>query len=121
MTYSITHQALSDRLNTPEVLTNPEPFLGPNWETVLRWWLYFESLTEDQVDELRRRYDDIEHDTSYRALARNAAIEVIGKVNWGAVWYVVPYPMAITNELIANLNDPFFLPRLVPEFNHKQN
>ncbi len=46
MKISKTQQRLSEQLNNPEVLTNPEPFLGPNWETVIRWWLYEESLTE---------------------------------------------------------------------------
>jgi hypothetical protein len=89
MKISNTHQSLSKELNNPEVLTNPEPFLGPNWETVLRWWLYYESLTDEQKDELFRRWVAIDHDARIRAwnLARNAAIEVIGEDNrWVARW-----------------------------------
>jgi hypothetical protein len=124
MTYSITHQALRDHINNPEVLTNPQKFLGPNWEAVLRWWWYEESLTVEQWIELDRRWCAIDDDTRVRAgkLARNAAIEVIGRTYFlSSVFYAAPSPMAITNELIANLDEPFFLPRLVPEFNHKQN
>jgi hypothetical protein len=125
MTYSKTQQSLSDNLENTEVLTNPEQFLGPNYQTVLRFWLYFESLTDEQENELIRRYDAIDDDTLNRAmaLAYNAAIEVIGKDNCRAVWYVVPYPEALTCELIAlhKLEKPFFLPLLVPEFDHKQN
>jgi hypothetical protein len=103
MKISKTHQNLSKELNNPEVLTNPEPFLGPNWETVLRWWLYEESLTDEQKNELSRRYWDIDYITCDRArnLARDASIEVIGEDNRVAVWYVVPYPEALTYELIA--------------------
>jgi hypothetical protein len=103
MKISRTHQILSEKLNNPEVLTNPEPFLGPNWETVLRWWLYAESLTVEQRNELYRRYEAIDHDTHDRAwdLAYDAAIEVIGWDNSCAVWYVVPYPEALTGELIS--------------------
>jgi hypothetical protein len=102
MKISNTHQRLSKELKNPEVLTNPEPFLGPNWETVLRFWLYYESLTREQKDELFRRYKDIAYDTRIcaRELAHNAANEVIGADNMRAVWYVVPY-RSITYELIS--------------------
>jgi hypothetical protein len=125
MTYSKTHKSLSDYLKNPEVLTNPEPYLGPNWEMVLRWWLYCESLTDEQENELLRRWYAIDDDTLNRAmaLAYNAATKVIGWYNSCAVWYVVSYPTALTYELIAlhKLENPFFLPLLVPEFDHKQN
>jgi hypothetical protein len=125
MKISKTQQRLSDYLKNTEVLTNPQKFLGPNWETVLRWWLYCESLTDEQENELLRRYDAIDNDTCIRAwtLAYDAAVEVIGWDNSCAVWYVVPYPIALTFELIAlhKLEKPFFLPLVVPEFDHKQN
>jgi hypothetical protein len=103
MKISKTHQNLSIYLNNPEVLTNPEPFLGPNWETVLRWWLYKESLTDEQKDELVRRYCAIDYNTSDRAMALvyNVAVEVIGKDNRYAVWIVAPFPTTITMELIS--------------------
>jgi hypothetical protein len=102
MKISKTHQYISEELNNPEVLTNPEPFLGPNWETVLRWWLYFESLTDEQREELSRRYEAIDRETRIRAynLAYDAAIEVIGEDNCDAVWDVAPY-LPLTYELIA--------------------
>jgi hypothetical protein len=102
MKISKTQQRLSRELNNPEVLTNPEPFLGPNWETVLRWWLYYESLTDEQKEELYRRYFAIDDDTRNHAwdLAHDATIEVIGKDNGWAVLWVAPYS-PITYELIA--------------------
>jgi hypothetical protein len=102
MKISNTQQALSNRLNNTEVLTNPESFLGPNWETVLRWWLYYESLTDEQWRELVRRYwaiDDYTRDRAYD-LARNVVVEVIGEANRLAVLFIAPY-LAITYELIA--------------------
>jgi hypothetical protein len=103
MKISKTQQYLSEELNNPEVLTNPEPYLGPNWETVLRWWLYEESLTYEQQDELERRWYAIDDDTLNRAwnLAYNAAYEVIGEDNCDAVWDVAPFPTTITMELIS--------------------
>jgi hypothetical protein len=98
-----TLQCLSKYLKNPEVLTNPEPFLGPNWETVLRFWLYWESLTREQRIELIRRYGTIDLDTRSRAydLASNAATEVIGEDNRHAVFMVAPIPTTITVELIS--------------------
>jgi hypothetical protein len=103
MKISNTHKSLSKELKNPEVLTNPEPFLGPNWETVLRWWLYWESLTDEQKDELVRRYCAIDYNTSDRArdLAYVATAEVISDDNCWAVWIVAPYPEALTGELIS--------------------
>jgi hypothetical protein len=103
MKISKTHQHLSNYLKNPKVLTNPEPILGPNWETVLRWWLYFESLTDEQKRELWRRYKAIAYDTRIRAweLARNAAIEVISEDNRLADWFVAQYLGALTCELIS--------------------
>jgi hypothetical protein len=125
MKISRTHQILRKELNNPEVLTNPEQFLGPNWETVLRWWLYYDSLIYEQKGELCRRCDAIGRGTHSRTwdLARDAAIEVIGEDNRSVVFMVAPFPQVITYELIAlhKLEKPFFLPLVVPEFDYKQN
>ncbi len=101
MKISKTHQNLSDHIKNPEVLTNPEPFLGPNWETVLRWWLYMESLTYEQSNELWRRHLVINDDVwrSAWTLAEDAAIEVIGEQNRRVAHWVL-YP-TLTYELIA--------------------
>jgi hypothetical protein len=103
MKISNTQQALSNRLNNTEVLTNPESFLGPNWETVLRFWLYYDSLNYRQSNKLIRRYWAIDDDTRDRAydLAHNVAIEVIGEDNRRAVFIAALTPTTITMELIA--------------------
>ncbi len=126
---SVTHSRLlrtinDEREGSPQdVLSNPEKYLGPNWETVLRWWLYYDSLTFEQRIELNRRWNAIDRDTRIRVwdLARDAVIEVIGEDNCDAVWDVAPFPTTITYELIANLDDPFFLPLLVPDFEYQEN
>jgi hypothetical protein len=102
MKISRTHKALSDKLKNPEVLTNLEPFLGPNWETVLRWWLYYESLTVEQQKELDRRYWAIDRDARDRAwyLANSTAAEFIGEDKKWAVWWVSPF-LSTTYELIS--------------------
>jgi hypothetical protein len=103
MKISNTHRRLSVGFKNQYILTNPEPFLGPNWETVLRWWLYYESLTDEQKDELVRRHCAIDNDTCIRAwgLARNAADEVIGEYFRDKIKNISPYPSTLTHELIA--------------------
>jgi hypothetical protein len=54
--HSKTHQRFSNRLQNPEALTNPQDFLGPNYETVINFWWTMDSLTEDQWNEVARRY-----------------------------------------------------------------
>jgi len=44
MTYSKIHQRLSQILDRSSILTHPEEHLGSNYETVLHFWKYVESL-----------------------------------------------------------------------------
>jgi hypothetical protein len=126
---SVNHSRLlrvvnDEREGSPQdVLSNPGKYLGPNWETVLRFWLYYDSLNYRQSNKLIRRYWAMDHDAHNRArdLARDAAAEVIGENNNTVVFCVTPfYESELTYELIAlhKLEKPFFLPLLVPEFNY---
>lgn len=49
MKYSTTHLRLSNNLNSPDVLTDPQDFLGPNYKTVLNFWTYLDSLSSEQL------------------------------------------------------------------------
>ena len=92
MNHSKAHQNFSNRLENPEALTSPQDFLGPNYQTVINFWWFMDSLSEDQWKEVARRYDALDtaawnaaraaakyaaRDTAYNA-ARNAA--------WDAAW-----------------------------------
>jgi hypothetical protein len=55
-TLSNSHKLFSERLNNPRVLTNPEEFLGPNFESVLNFWLFLDDLSEDQWRVVEGRY-----------------------------------------------------------------
>ena len=78
MNYSKAHQDFSNRLQKPEALTNPENFLGPNYKTVLNFWTFMDSLTEDNWKEVARRYDALDH------AARDAAWYAAGDAAWYA-------------------------------------
>jgi hypothetical protein len=109
MKISKIHQTFSDLLEDPKVLTNPEDFLGPNWEDVINFWFYIDTLTKDEREKMGVCYWHLDHatlDSAYNA-SRCAATEVVERVvankAWGAIydvsdWYIFGY---VTYELIA--------------------
>ena len=75
-TFSKTHKKFAWRLNNPRVLTNPEEFLGPNYEAVLNFWLILDGLSEDQWETIEGRYWDFyNNQCSDWDKARDEAIE----------------------------------------------
>jgi hypothetical protein len=124
MKISKTHKLFSEYLGEPRALTNPEDFLGPNWEDVINFWLYVDTLSEDEIDKMNHPYWDLDYDVldSAYVIAKVAATEVVGGVvansAWLAAinvasWYIFGYA---TDELIASHNlleqgkSPTFLP-----------
>jgi hypothetical protein len=81
MNYSKAHQKFSTELQNPEALTNPQDFLGPNYETVLNFWWTMDSLTETQWNEVARRYDALD----------SAAWSAAGSAAWSAAWSAAGY------------------------------
>jgi hypothetical protein len=45
---TVRHKLISESLNDPEILTNPEKYFGPNYKILLNFWIYWESLTSKQ-------------------------------------------------------------------------
>jgi hypothetical protein len=80
MNYSKAHKNFSNRLQNPEALTNPQNFLGPNYETVINFWWVIDGLTENQWNEVARRYDALD------AAARDAAWAAAGYAARDAAW-----------------------------------
>jgi hypothetical protein len=80
MTYSKIHKRFSERLNQPAALTNPEKYLGPNWEDVLNFWIYLDTLSAEEKEEMDNHYWDLDDNVRLFAIddARNAAEEVVG-------------------------------------------
>ena len=121
MNYSKAHQNFSNRLQKPEALTKPQDFLGPNYQTVLNFWWFMDSLTEGNWNEVARRYraPDSAARNAARIAARdaawdaariaagaaagNAAGDAAGPAAWGAARYA-------TWELIGKIENPLFLP-----------
>ena len=106
------HQRFSEYLRNSRVLTNPEEFLGENYEAVLNFWLILDELSKDQLRVVNERYLAFRRENPSEwdkatDLAYDAAIEVVGKdytyqAGWAA--YVVTYSSAaydVTNSLAA--------------------
>jgi hypothetical protein len=88
MTYSKIHKRFSERLNQPDALTHPAKYLGPNWEDVLNFWIYVDTLSDEERKEMSDRYwalDDDVRDCAFFA-ARDAAREVVGENFRNAAW-----------------------------------
>ena len=84
MNYSKAHKNFSTRLQNPEALTNPQDFLGPNYETVINFWTVMDSLTKDQWKEVARRYDAVDPAAGFAA--RSAAWSAARSAAWDAAW-----------------------------------
>ena len=112
MNISKAHKRFSELLNNPEVLTNPEEFLGPNFEAVLNFWLWIDGLSRDQWETIRcSSWDFYNNQRSEWLKARDEAIKASNEtIGWkfaciaaDAAWDVYGYYAACyaTRELIG--------------------
>jgi hypothetical protein len=113
---SISHSILLRRINDnedgapQEVLSNPEKYLGPNFEAVLAFWWKLGNLSKEQRKIVRQRY---------WALGYEARADV-----WAAAWEAADAggvagadaanaaegaAAVATLELIGNVENPVFL------------
>jgi hypothetical protein len=108
-TVSKSHKRFSERVRNTRVLENPEEFLGPNFESVLNFWLILDDLSEEQLSVVNERYwaENCSEWLKATDLALAASIEVVGvdcEYHAGYAAYDVTYSWAaewITRELIA--------------------
>jgi hypothetical protein len=104
-----------------EVLSNPGKYLGPNWEKVLDFWVYLDTLSEDQLKVVCERYlnlsveeRSIAKDKAYTAA--KATTEHVSYAGSASTLYRRPHPTYATYELIGNLENPVFVPMF---YNHE--
>jgi hypothetical protein len=81
MKISKTHQVFSVYLKEPRALTNPEDYLGPNWQDVINFWFYLDGLSEDEKERILDSYWALDEDVRVSAWndAKDAAKKVVGK------------------------------------------
>ena len=105
MSYSKTHQRFADNLRNQRALSHPEEFLGPNWKEVLNFWLYIDTLSDEQLNMARVLYCNL--DVADRVYAENliwnAACIVTSKQisNWAYMSTPGLVPGVATRELIG--------------------
>ena len=74
---SKSHKRFSWCLDDLRVLSNPEEFLGPNFEAVLNFWLILDELTEKQLKDIKEcNLNFYINQRSEWRKARNEAIKV---------------------------------------------
>jgi hypothetical protein len=59
-----------------DVLTHPEKYHGPNWENVINFWLYLDTLSEDQLNVVEERYSALSCTEQF--IARDKALVAAG-------------------------------------------
>jgi hypothetical protein len=112
MTYSKIHQAFSELLEQPDAITNPEKYLGPNWEDVLNFWIYLDTLSDEERGEMKDLYWDLDDNVRESAFvaAWCAAYDVTG---CGLVFAYATLELITHHKLIEQYKTPTFLPIVV--------
>jgi hypothetical protein len=84
MKISKTHQKFANTLGYQDIIDHPENYLGPNWEAVINFWLYFDTLSKKQLKIVEDRYGSFLDknseavEVSYLRRAVNAAEDTEG-------------------------------------------
>jgi hypothetical protein len=124
MTYSKTHKRFSEHLNQPDVLTNPGKYLGPNYQDVLNFWIYVDTLSAEEKEEMWQRCWDLDDDVrnTSNVASRDAAEEVVGLrfryaawraaydvTGWGLVFGYATYELIGHHKLLEQNKTPLAL------------
>jgi hypothetical protein len=130
MKISKTHEKFSTFLRhnhgitKQDVLDYPEKYLGPNWEAVINFWLYFDTLTEEQLEVVEERYWDLSVEEQHIASQKawNVAIDTTenGALAGNAAYFSVPIARYVAkwstveliglDKLLAQGHQPLFFP-----------
>jgi hypothetical protein len=84
MNYSKSHHNFNHHLGGDyPVLSQPEDFLGPNYEAVLNFWWYIDTLTDQQIDKLGGCYFSCDEYVRQNAwnISRDFATTAVGHSN----------------------------------------
>lgn len=104
MKISKAHQRLAKFMRQEDVIPTPEKYLGPNYLSVLNFWLYLETLSKEQVIKLSKLYSTIDYyerlQVAKQATNLSKKTIPVGYMNtaWNAS-HIIDYR---TNEFNAN-------------------
>jgi hypothetical protein len=71
MKISKAHRNFAKRLNNQGILNYSEQYLGPNWENVINFWLYLDTLSKEQLKVAEKRYLALSNDERYKACSKS--------------------------------------------------
>jgi hypothetical protein len=71
--YSKTHQKYAEIMSNENILSHPEDFLESNYEAVLNFWTFLDSLSEEQWKEVMKRDRDLAGDALFSAYVAASA------------------------------------------------
>jgi hypothetical protein len=96
------------QISDQDVLNHPENYLGPNWDAVINFWLYLDTLTEDQLVFIIRHYgalSDKDLDIAWDNASVASATIKYGQDASNSAYYSVSYAKSAaeyaTKELIG--------------------
>lgn len=102
------HRLHSDSISEPRVLTHPEEYLGPNYKTVLNYWISEKNLVLDQREKFDSQYNQLHWN--------NIHINYMDLASQIAHPFVVRNCSKIIREIIAAhlVLDPGYSLRFIP-------
>jgi hypothetical protein len=62
MKISKAHKEFASRLYNQEILNHPDLYLGPNWEAVINFWLYLDTLSYGQLHVVYDRWLELNNE-----------------------------------------------------------
>jgi len=117
MKISKTHKRFADRLKDQTALEYPERFLGPNWKDVLNFWIYLDTLSDDDLRLIEEQYCALDDSHTIRCRTWKATKDTVGyycqNAAWGATFTLIgacaTYELIGSHKLEALTVLPLFL------------
>jgi hypothetical protein len=120
---SRTHKKFVEKIKKIKALTNPEDFLGPNWEDVINFWLYLDTLSIKEKNKMDKSYWALEWNVRYSAegYTSDVAFEFIDEKvinacvgtfseNCWSVFRCATFELMGLHKLLEQGKSPTFLP-----------
>jgi hypothetical protein len=107
MKISKTHQRFADQLNNQRALSHPDEFLGTNWKEVLNFWLYLDTLSDEQLNIVRGPYNASHYPVDLWISVVDSSDETIGCNNsteafYAGSWYANRAGCATLELIVAH-------------------
>jgi hypothetical protein len=129
MKISKTHEKFASYIKNQGVLDSPQFYIGPNWEEVINFWLYLDTLSEEQMKVVEKRYWDLSYEERKiaRGRSRNVARDttrysydaycsVSYTCNWKSIAACASLELIGLDKLLEQGHQPVFFPMFLNPF-----